>query len=469
MQNHRAPLNILPANFTAPPIAPSQVLAILTAHRVLIAACAIGFAIAALAYSKLAPKSYVASAQLLVDFDVNDPVSNRDFPSQLASSYLSTQVDFVRSPKVLLPAVDALGWTKDVEKTEGFKQVPGGGGVREYLMEKVLAKNLSVVTLKDSRVIHIAYEGESPTEAETVSNTVARIYVEQNRKRFTTPLQSRADEYGSQLESLRKKVDAAQTKVTEFRQRTGLVELDSGLDSEVYNLRQMEQKLTDAQIAARQAQERRRIASRNQGSSAETDTEIEFLGNTYVQTLKGQLVTAEAQFAELSKTLGPRHPDYIAQQAEITSLRERLTRESGVFFSSVGNDAEKSTNAESALRASIESQRQRVLTIRTQQDEGATLVRELNAAKTLYQRALESYDRVLLPAQGQYSNVSVLSPASPPLKHTKPLARNNTLLGLIAGLLFGALLSFLLEFRNRKVRCPADVLATTGEFPLLRL
>ena len=463
------PENILPSAFTAAPIAPSQVLAILRAHRKWVVGLVFGFVVVGFAYSKLAPKVYVSTAQLLVDFDVNDPISNRDFPSQLASSYLSTQIDFVNSPKVLLPVVDTLGWISDAKLAKGFKQAPGGGGLREYLMEKVLAKNLSVRTIKDSRLIHISYEAETAAEAARVANTVASTYIEQNRQRFIAPLKERSAEYGQQLEELRQKVDQAQVKVTEFRNRTGLVELNSELDSEIYNLREMEQKFTDAQIAARQAAERRRVASRNQDSAGATDTEIEFLGNPYVQTLKGQLVAAEGRFAELAKTLGPRHPEYIAKQAELASLRERLARESGLFYGSVGNDAEKTGNAELGLKASIDAQRKRVLKIRSQQEEGASLVRDLDAAKKLYAQALEIYDRVLLPAQGGYSNVSLLSPALPPLKHSKPLARNNALLGLIAGGLLGGLLAFVLELRNRKVRCPADVATATGELPLLQL
>ncbi len=463
------PETMLPAALMTAPIVPSQVIAILKVYRRLILCTALGLGLAAFAYSKLVPKVFVATAQLLVDFDVNDPISNRDFPSQLAASYLATQVEFAKSPKVLLPAVDALGWMTNPQYTKGFRPVEGGGGLREYLMEKVLAKNLTVKTVNDSRLISISYDAESAADAARVANVVANIYVEQNRQRTLEPLKERSAEYSQQLGALRKKVEEAQVKVTEFRQRNGLVELNSSIDSETSTLREMEQKLTDAQIAARLANERRRLATRNQQTAGATDTEVEFLGNNYVQSIKSQLVAAEGRFAELSKSLGPRHPEYLAKQAEIASLRERLARESGLFYGSVGNDAEKTGNAAESLKAAINSQRQHVLATRTLQEEAASMVRDLDSAKKLYERAVEVYDRVLLPAQGGYSNVSLLSPASLPLRHSKPMASINALLGLIAGSLLGCVLAFVLELRNRKVRCDADVRDATGELPLLRL
>jgi len=403
-------------------------------------------AVLAVVISKLLPKTYEASATVFVDYAVNDPLSGRDFPSQLAGSYMATQMQFVTSPTTLLPVVDRLGLSNDERYTAGYSGNTATG-LREYAM-KQLAKGLEVGQSADSRIIEIKYSANDAQTAARVANTVAEIYIEEQTRRSSQPSRDLAERYGTELDNMRQKVDAAQAKVTEFRQRTGLIDMDQRANVETDRLGDLDRRLNEAR--ARRLEAQQRAIRTGEGDAA-------VLGSGLVQTLKSQLATKEAELAERSARLGRRHPDYIALQAEIDTLRQRLQREVGVYGNGARADAAASLRVEEQLQKQLDEQREKVLETQKMRDEGARYVRELESAVKVYERTLENYDQVLLDSRSSYSSASILSPATPPDRHSRPRTTISLAVGLFAGFFFGLGGSVLYELLNRRVRSRDDV------------
>jgi succinoglycan biosynthesis transport protein ExoP len=350
---------LLPAAYLSPGISLAQLWAALRYYRWIILGSMFGCAFIAAVLSKLVlAKVYEASATLYVDFEVNDPASGRDFPQMLATSYMSTQKALIESPSVLLPVIDKLGWVGKPEFAKGY--VAGRDGeLRQYLMEKVLAEKLSVAPYKDSRLIGISWQGKNPAEVARAVNTIAETYAELHLKRSLEPAQARAREYSEQLESLRKAVDAAQAKVSEFRERSGLIDLDARVDVEAQSLLGLNQRRLQLEDESRSAALRRSEYERLRQASGAGEANIELLGNPYIQNLKTQLASQEARLAELSKTLGPRHPEYVAVATEIEALRTRLARESELFQNGVRGDAARASGGAAGVAEAAEAQRPR--------------------------------------------------------------------------------------------------------------
>ena len=448
---------MLPAAYLTPGISSGQVLAMIRYYRWIILGTMLVCAVIAGALSKLVlPKVYEATASLYVDFDVNDPASGRDFPQMLATSYMSTQKALVESATVLRPVVDKLGWAGKTEMTEGYDPARDGE-LRDYLAGTVLGRKLVVAPYKDSRLITVTWQGKDPAEVARAVNTVAETYVDMALRRVLDPAADRAKQYAAQLDGLRRKVDEAQARVSEFRERTGLIDLDSRLDVEAQNLIDLNQRQIALQDEARSAALRRQEYERlRQGGSA-GDANIEFLGNPYIQNLKTQLAGRESRLAELSKTLGPRHPEIVSLQTEIAALRQQLARESELFQASVRADSARASGGAGGAAKAVQAQRAKVLETRKLQEEGASLLRELQTAKLIFDRAVEGYETVLRSSATKYSNVSVASLASVPTKPIKPLAKLNVILGLFAGALMSLAACLCWELMHRRVHCAEDM------------
>lgn len=451
-----AETSTLPAGFAARTLSPRQLLAMLWARRKLIVGIALGMAVLAGVLSKFVlPKEYSSEAALLIDFDVNNPISGREFPSQLASSYMSTQQAIIESPKVLGAVVDKLGW---LGKPEYSKGAPDAGKARDWIIQKVLGKNLSVKTYKDTRLIYIGFTDRDPNEAARVVNTVAEVYKNLQSETSDGSAKERVGDYNAQLEALRQKVVDAQGKLAEYRTKTGLLEFEpsGGVDAE--RLSSLNSRLSDLEVQRRIAQAR--------ASSGNLAQDSEVLGSMLIQGLKSRVLELQNNFTQVSRDLGPRHPDYIAAQKQLDAARKSLAVEEANYANAIRNLSRSAGSSEAAIAKEVEAQRKQLLATREQQDEGAVLVRDVEAAKKVYERALDLYDKVVAPSESSFTNIALVSAGTPALKPSKPVVRVNILLGLVGGGLLAAFGALLWELTHRRVRSDEDLEAELG-LPIL--
>ena len=447
----------LPADLLRPAITLTQLFNILRAHAWWIAVWTLGCGLLAGVVSKLVlPRTYDATASLLIDYQVEDPAtSNRDFPSMLAASYLATQVDLLQGPKVLLTVVEKLGLARDPDYTKGYTGEAGQGGLNDYVASAV-SRNLTVSTYKDSRLVHITYRAKSREAAAQVANTVAQVYLDLHIARVSGPARSRATQYDTQLNSLREKLDAAQAQFSAFREESGQFDFEQKVDMEGQRLLDLNRRLTEAQSEARRADLRLQQLGRDRAAGS-GDSDSATLDSELVQDLKNQLIGLRARAAEQAKTLGRNHPNRIALHAQIAEVEERLSREQGMYGSNVQGQSRIAGDNLAQLEAELEAQRETVLETRRIADEGRRYQREVESAQRLYNDALEGYSKVLINSGSNYTNVSIASPATPPFKHSSPKTLVNILLGLVLGAGFGVASAFLREFGSRKVRSREDV------------
>lgn len=441
-----AQLPVIPQAYLHPGLTLAQLLAIFRAWRrqSLIILGSVFFSVAAV--TLLIPRTYTATATLMVDFNVNDPLAGKEFPTSLMSNYLATQHDLIMSPAVLLPAIKAAGLTQVERYTAGYRQ--DRGSIDNWVMERVQKKLKVEVGNYGSQLLTISYSDSSAAEAARIANAIAHTYADQQLHRVNDPAGEQAQRYSAQLEQLKQDVDKAQAKVTEFRQRTGLVEFDSKQDVSGERLTDLEHRLLEAQEMRRQAEARAGTSSAYSSNA---------LGSNTVQTLKSTLATQQAHLAELQQTLGPNHPDILQLKSQIAATQGALNAELGTYAGNARSDYEAALKVERDLQAAVDTERARVLKSRQIQDEGATYLQALQAAQTLYQRALDGYDQVMLASSGRYSNVSFVAEATPPLKASKPKTLLNLLFGLIVGGILALLAPFVYELLNRRIRCRDDV------------
>ncbi len=436
----------IPEQYAHPGISLAQLWAIVWAYRKFTVIMVGGALVAAVVLTKLMPKSFDATATLMVDYEVNDPLGGREFPVSLMGSYMATQTQLIKSPAVLSPVIEKLGLRDDPAWTEGYK---GDATQRDEWIRERLAKNLTVEKGDwSSQLINITYTAESAQEAARIANTVGEVYAEQQFLRMTGPAAERAQRYTEQLEELKRKVDDSQTQLTEFRQRSKL--LDSGManDIDFERLSSLEAKLLEARETRRMAE------SRTLGDQQVRDAT---LGANSIQSLKAELGTQRAKLAEFGATLGPKHPEVLELQSQMQATQRALDAEMQLYQGNASNQVSTARAVEKQLQAAVEAERAKVLDKRRLQDEGASYERALQSAQTLYQRALDGYDQIVLTSGGNYNNVRFVARAAPPVKSAKPKPLVNIVLGLMFGGFVGVAGPLAFELFNRRIRHRDDL------------
>ncbi|MBC7982778.1 MAG: hypothetical protein H7Y02_02880 [Candidatus Obscuribacterales bacterium] len=455
----------LPDVYTHPGLSLSQIFSIVWAYRKLtIAIAAIVIAITCLVVA-LWPRTYTSTATLMVNYDVNDPLNGKEFPIGLLSSYMATQTELMRNPEVLLAVVDRLNLTQDDEYAAGYSG--DSAGLREWVQKKI-SKNLTIYQGQfGSQLIYLTYAAHTPAEAARIANTVADVYKEQDFVRSTSPTTERAKRYAEQLEQLKSKVKQAQEQYTSYHQSNSLIDSGGKADVEIALLSDLEQQLIDAQRARRIAESR---------TSSDQDVGDQVMGSQLIQTLKTQLATQESRLAELQTTMGPRHPQVIELQSQLQASRRALSSEVNSYSRNAAGGLSATQQLEQKLQRSVAAQHEKVLNVSKLHDQAAKYRLELESAQAVYKRALDGYDQVMFASLGNYTNVSFVSRATPPVKASKPRVLVYLLLGTIAGCLLGLFAPLFYELTNRRVRCRDDlerdngvpVLAEFQPLPMMR-
>lgn len=107
LQTQPAPM--LPSELVPRGMTLSQLISVLRARFGLAVAVGVAVLLLSALVSFSMTKQYRATAVLQMDFDVYDPLLQRDLSPNLAESYMSTQVDAVGAGRVLAEVVRQLG------------------------------------------------------------------------------------------------------------------------------------------------------------------------------------------------------------------------------------------------------------------------------------------------------------------------------------------------------------------------
>lgn len=428
----------VPLQYTQGGLSAAQVLAIIRAHLQLSIILALAFIAITAVVVKLLPKSYAAQATVLVNYEANDP--QRQVPAELFASYMLTQMELIQSRDVLQAVIDKLGLANDPEFAP--KNTEGLATPNDYA-EKSLRSNLTIEQGKGIELLYVTATSKDRNKAAAIANALVDAYEARERDRIENPKSGRAFEYSEQLKELKAKVDTAEANMEAFRQRTGMADVSAQNDIETQTLTGLEQQRLLSQNALREAE------SKGLGDQS-VSTSV--LTSQLIQNLKNQLATQEAQLAQLSATLGPRHPKVLELQSQIAATKRSLNQEVQTFRSSSSADVEAARQVEQKMQHAVDAQRAKLVTVRKQQDEGQRLQLELESAQTVYKRALDGYDQIM------FASTSVVTRAKAPIESTKPPKMLLFGVGIFVGLLLGVLGPLCYElFFSRRLRCRDDV------------
>lgn len=288
-----------------------------------------------------------------------------------------------------------------------------------------------------SNVIDIKFSSRSPRRAAEIANKLAELYlVEQLEvefdaaKRTSEWLQQRVDE-------MRGRVANAEKKVLDYRANHGLVE---GTRSNILNqqIEDLTSRLAQAQAATSQSEARMGASRAIENGDFESAGVSAVLESPLVQRLRQDLVTLEADRANLRAQFGPQHPKSQAIDAEIKRLQGQLSDEARKVVRSVENDARAARASENALRRSINQLKSQLTGVSTSEVGAASLDRDAQAQRNILTTLLSQQATTLQAAQMNHqTNARIISRADVPQMPFSPNVPLTLLLSLVSGALLG--------------------------------
>jgi polysaccharide biosynthesis transport protein len=398
----------------------------------------------ALAWVLIRPDTYKAVAPVLVDVRT-DPVGGTALQGMVAPSYMATQIDIVKSERVaermlqLLPA--------DQDPVKRWKEESLRKKAPQAWLAHKIQGYLEVKPARESNIINVAWVGRTPAEAALVANAFAQAYLDVSLEIKTNPAKRYAEWFDDQVKASRERLEQQQDKLSAFQQESGIVSADAQGDFETARLTELSQQLSAVQ-------------SRPRSSGADVSS------NPVVATLRADVARAEAKVSEASATMGSAHPMMQRLQAELGSLRSRLSSESGHAAGSAEAAARSSKAREQEIQKAIDAQRAKVLALTKQRGQLSVLQRDVDTAQKAFEAVSAAAAQSRLQSLANQTNMVRIASAMVPTEKAGLTGAQTMMVAFVGGILLALAGALLLELGNRRVRT-VDDLALVTRLPIL--
>jgi len=354
--------------------------------------------------------------------------------------------------------VGALSSSKSSPRLTGPNAIPDADetAAQTRSIDRFLA-NLTVTPIRNSRLVDVKYDLPDGALATSITNSLAKNYIEQNLEYKFTASKDASDWLGQRLAEQRKVVEEAEAKLQRYREQNDAISLQDRENIVV-------QKLTELNAAVTQAKTDRfqKEAAYNQlqalrSNSPSLDTFPAILGNTFIQQQKADLANLQSQYAQLGEKLGPNHPDMIKQRSAIQVTQTKLDAEIVKVVQSVRNEYLAAVAKENSLTSALNAQKTEALAMNRKGIDYSVLDRDVQSSRQVYDSLLQRAKETGVSTELKTSNIRVVDEAERPLRPISPQKAANELLGVIGGTVFACGLVFLFEYMDSRIKSPDEI------------
>jgi succinoglycan biosynthesis transport protein ExoP len=430
-----------------------QFLLILRARYKVILWTLFGTVATTLAVSLLLPAQYTASTTVLVDVKSPDPIAGLVLPAMAMPGYMATQVDIVTSDRVAIKVVKLLKLDQNPQVRADWQDATEGKGRIEPWLANLLQKKLDVKPSRESNVIAINYKATDPNFAAAIANAFAQAYIDTTIELKVDPAKQYSTWFDKQSKELRERLAKAQSRLSDYQQKTGIIVTDERLDSETQKLNELQAQIAMAEGLSADASSKQRSGS---------DTLPEIMQSGLIQQMRADVARLESKLQEVAGNLGRNHPQYQRSEAELAELKQQLAEETRRITGSMGTNSQISKGKVADLKVAVEAQKVRILDLRKKRDEAMVLFQEVETAQKSYDAVTQRYTQSNLESQATQTNVSVLTTAEPPLEPSFPKLLLNTILAVFLGSMLAIGAALTLEMVDRRVRSSDDLKEALG-------
>ncbi|WP_242392050.1 GumC family protein [Anaeromyxobacter oryzisoli] len=408
------------------------------------------------------PRVYAATATLIIDLQAPKVLNNKDVQdvvetgtSSLYSSkeYFETQYKIITSRAVAQRVIEKLQLARD-PRFLGLEGIKDTAKLEQALAKldppAVLQDRLSVVPVKDSRVVKLVVEDRDPKWAATIANAVADAYIAESLSVRANTTQSASDWLEQQLADLEAKLAQSGDALYKFKQAHDIVATSWEDRQNVVSQRiaAINDALTKAQVQRATLEARNELLTKSVDAlkdDPQADATLLSAQNMAIPDLKVRYLDAKVECADLASRYLPNHPKVEGCNAKVAAARTNLDREIQNTIGGARREYDEAVGAEKKLSQLLEKAKGESFGLNQYEKEYLELKRAHDNNQRLYEMVLARLKDTGVTGMLQMSNVRVLDRAEPPEKPVRPQPVRNLALAILLGLAGGVGLAFLLE------------------------
>jgi polysaccharide biosynthesis transport protein len=429
---------------------------ILIKRRWLILAITFAFTAATALYSILAKPEYRATARIVVEPDSQDIQTLNDLGRNNApvdDSFLSTQVDVLKSDNLAWETIDQLNLFQKPEFAKYLKQgaTATPRAVIQPKLMSVFKDSLLVDRKRDTRMVEVSFDSTNPELSALIVNKLISNYIEFNFKTKYGATRLATTWMEQRLSELKQKVETSQRELVDYEQRNSIVDVGN---RESFS----EQKLSDLNRDLTQAQNDRIEKESLFQFAASTKSEIDTVGQNPVMTrLEERYAELREQYVDALAQFGEDYPKVVRLREQMNEVHVLMDRNRKQTVDRLGNDLAASKNREARLSTAVTKQKEEVGRINQLLVQHNLLKHEFNTNQQLYDNLLQRLKDASISAGLKATNVHVVDQAVPIPTPVRPRKMRNSAIGLLGGLILGFLVAMICEVLDHSVKSAEEI------------
>lgn len=320
------------------------------------------------------------------------------------------------------------------------------------------SERLNVESIRQSNLFTISFDSFDAGLSARVANTVIAEFVHLDRQRRLDSNSDAKKFLESEILATQAKLEASERDLTEFAQRTKIVDIEEKGNIMVERLADLNSQNTEV-TGERAAAEALWVQS--QGSDG-IYSMPSVLSSPLINQLKNDRSSLQSEYFNLSKIYKPAYPVLQQVKAQLDDANKSIEVEIQNLIKGLEVNYKQLVAKEALLAGQVEKQQEAMLAIKEKSIQYNILKREWETNRELYTGLLESMKQVGVAGGMDPNNISLIDPAAVPLKQFKPNLTKNAGLSGILGLMVGVGIAFLLKFLDNTVRTPEDLEKLVG-------
>jgi polysaccharide biosynthesis transport protein len=415
------------------------------------------------------PKVFQAQASVVIDSTV---------PQYLGSSFkdvvdletnwwsaqelLQTELRVMKSHSQSVAVASALCQKKVDDKVALRHVLPGADCEKPTDLDKaaeLLRNLLTVLPVKESRVVNLVVNFNTPEMAALLANTMAQVYTQRNLERRLSQSEGAASWLGDEYGDLTTQLNVAERALIEFKKQNNVVQV--GMEEQQNDLSNRRKKLSD-ELGGIEVKLIGVRAQRDQYALLQSDDPLNNVtpgvsDNPVVQKLKSLYVDEYAKLLELRGKYLDKHPTVIAHEARIAAIRADLQREGSLATKSVEAQYQTLIKQQRDLKSALDVITHAALQLEQRAIEYNRLKRNFDRLVKLSEQVGGRERETSLAGHLKTNNVRILDAAIVPKAAIAPNVVQALGISALIALILAIGLAFLLEMLDSTVKTQDDV------------
>ncbi|MDB5654388.1 MAG: exopolysaccharide biosynthesis protein [Tardiphaga sp.] len=423
----------------------------------------------ALAYVMSVNTLYTATSTVLVDpRRANVVETNQAVLSNFGTddATIESQTLLIQSVAILQRVVDRLKLVDDPE----FMPKPGlldpvkrlfasseqdpdanpADAARSRAVE-ILQRKMKVTRQGTTFLVDISISSEKPQKATAIANAIADGYFEEQVRAKYDATRIAANWLNGQIEALKLRVVTSEQAVEDYRSANNLA-VSQGVTVNDQQITDLNNKLIAARVQTAEARAKYDQVQQMTKAGSDPGGINAVISSDMIAKLRTQYADIAKNGADLTSKYGPRHPLVVNIRAQLQDTQRLINEEIQRILQSTQHDYDIALSRETSLKESFDKLQGVSSSSGQAQVRLHELQREAEANRTLYESYLARYKEASAQESLEMPDSRVVTKASVPLRPSSPKTMLILGLAVMLGLGAGAILAFLVDYLDGRVK-----------------